>query len=60
MREDLIILIMMISGREEATDINYPNHELYLPENEFGSDAQFDMICRINPLQLVLPDIPLI
>ncbi|KKQ51717.1 MAG: hypothetical protein US70_C0014G0020 [Parcubacteria group bacterium GW2011_GWD2_38_11] len=45
---------------EEASDINYPEHKIYLIEKDDFDDSNFDMICRINPLQLTLPGVPLI
>jgi predicted kinase len=45
---------------KEASDINYPDHEIYLIEKDEFNDSNFDMICRINPLQLVLPGVTLI
>jgi predicted kinase len=44
----------------EASDINYPQHEIYLFEKDDFDDLSFDMICRINPLQLTLAGVDLI
>ncbi len=46
---------------EQAADIDYPNCEIYRPEiDEFNYNRKFDMICRINPLQLSLPGVTMI
>ncbi|MEI8361231.1 MAG: AAA family ATPase [bacterium] len=44
---------------EQASDINYPDHDVYQPDTEYDN-TRFDLICRINPLQLTLPNVPLI
>ena len=47
---------------KEAEDINHPEHEIYcLEKDELDFDcSKFDMICRINPLQLSLPNVNLV
>lgn len=42
---------------KEASDINHPDQEVYLTEKDEIEDLSFDIICRINPLQLILPGI---
>ncbi len=45
----------------EAVDINYPDDEFYFIDNTvYCYDAQFDIIRRINPLQLTLPGVEMI
>lgn len=44
---------------EKAADINFPEHEIFRAEEE-EFISRFDLIYRINPVQMALPGIPLI